>query len=112
MVDSDIISGKNHELLIRVDEQLKNLTREVRDMHTNVNQDVAVLKETKMGKAEAVELFAELKKVTDTHETSIEDLKLQAGNIKTMVKTVSTIGVSILALLQIIQILIAIGKSS
>ena len=110
MGESDLISGKNHELLIRVDEQLKNLTREVRDMHTNVNQDVAVLKETKMGKAEAVELFAELKKVTDAHEEDIEDLKLQAGSIKTMIKTVSMIGGGIIGLLQIIQIIIAIGQ--
>lgn len=111
MEDHTVKSAQNYELLIRVDEQLKNLTREVRDMHSSVNQDVAVLKETKLNKEDATVRFSEMQKAIDVHGTDIETLKTQATQIKTAIKTWGTIAAVILGGLQLIQIIVALAKS-
>lgn len=110
MDDPNQKSAQNYELLIRVDEQLKNLTREVRDMHTNVDQRVAILEKTKMDTTDAIERFGDITKVTDTQSKDIAALKLQAAQFKTMMKTWGTAAVVILGGLQIFQMIISITK--
>lgn len=95
-------SAQNYELLIRVDEQLKNLTREVRDMHSSVDQRVALLEETRLTKEDAAAKFSEMKKAIDSHGTDIEDLKTEATKIKTAIKTWGTIIAVLLTLVEIV----------
>lgn len=104
-------SAQNYELLIRVDEQMKNLTREVREMGGTLSQRMALAEATKMSKEEAIERFNDITKVTDAHATDIATLKTQATQIKTAIKTWGTVAAVILGGLQIIQIIVAIAKS-
>lgn len=108
MDDTSHKSAQNYELLIRVDEQLKNLTREVREMGGAINQRVALIEATKISKEEVVERFNEVTKITDAHTLDIDMLKTQAIQLKTMIKTWGSIALIVIGALQFIQIIVSL----
>ena len=73
MEETDKKSHQNYELLIRIDEQLKNLTREVRDNNSEMNKKVTLLEEVKLTKAEFLSLFTSMDKIIKDHEERIKN---------------------------------------
>jgi hypothetical protein len=92
-------SAQNYELLIRVDEQLKNLTREVREMGGSMSQRVALLDATKLSKEDATKSFNEVEKITHDHELRMRKVETSTDEIRTMIKTWgSIIGIALVVL--------------
>lgn len=66
-------SATNHELLIRLDEKVKSVLYELKDIKDNLGARVAVLEEVKLGKDEAYRLLADSVKVREDHERRIRE---------------------------------------
>lgn len=113
----DSKSGKNYELLIRLDEQMKNLTREVRDMSNGIEKRIAVVELGKVSKEELGEVQKNISKeitstqndsnkIHDDHEQRLRIVEKQLDEIITKLKTWGAICAIGLALLEIILKLI------
>ena len=90
MDTTDTKSHQNYELLIRIDEQLKNLTREVRDNNTEMNKKVTLLDEIKLTKAEFVSLFSQMETLIKDHEERLRINEKTADELKTQLRTWGT----------------------
>jgi hypothetical protein len=71
MLDQDTKSHQNYELLIRIDEQLKNLTREVRDSNAETTKKLTLIEEVKVLKSEMPSLFTNTDTILKDHEIRI-----------------------------------------
>lgn len=83
----EVISGKNYELLIRIDEQLKNLTSEVRNNNTDTTKRIGVLEEVKLAKSEFTTLFISMDTLLKDHEKRIKIAEDNDLVLKTQIKT-------------------------
>lgn len=95
-------SHQNYELLIRIDEQLKNFTREMRDSNAGFDRRIAVMESNKLSKEDANKMYLEAEKIHADHETRLRDVEEITKDISTKIKTWGSVAVIALGLLQII----------
>ena len=95
-------SHLNYELLIRLDENVKLLSRDVRDANSAINARIAVVESGKFDKAEAARIMVESEKIHKDHEDRIRKVETLAGNTQTQIKTWGSVAVAGLAILQVI----------
>lgn len=87
-------SKADHELLIRIDEQLKIVIRDIKEVKEGLSDRVALLEENKLDKAEAARLLAENLKVREDHYKrieSLEDSKVDKDEHKTLLTDVESL---------------------
>lgn len=72
----------DHDLLIRIDEQIKTFIKQMTDMH--------VLLGTKVDRTEVKSFFNESDKVHDDHEKRIRDLNDSEASIMTKISEIKT----------------------
>lgn len=98
----DSKSHQNYELLIRIDEQLKNFTREVRESNIGFDRRIAILDTNKLGKDEAMRMQVESDKIHTDHESRLRSVEDKITKTQTQIKTWGTAIAIALSLLQII----------
>ncbi len=104
-------SAQNYELLIRLDEQMKNLAKDVRELNNTTGQRISVLDAVKYNKEEAIRTFAEVEKVTGDHEVRIRKVEKAVEQTQTQMKTWGTVFAVVIGLLQIIQIVSSLSNT-
>jgi hypothetical protein len=102
MENSEHKSAQNYELLIRIDEQLKNFTREVRESNAGFDRRIAIIESSKIEKDEAIKMYVDAGKVTSDHETRLRTVEEIVSEVNTRLKTWGTVAVTSLAILQLI----------
>lgn len=102
MDDHAVKSAQNYELLIRVDEKLLNLTREMRDMSVNFSGQLASLNTAKFDKEEAARHERSDGKIHEDFENRLRIVEQSVNQLITRLKTWGAVlGVG-LAILQIV----------
>lgn len=108
--DTTSKSTQNYELLIRVDEKLQLLSRDVRDMSSATASQFSVIESKKLDKEEAARIQGESEAQLKDHEDRIRNLEKTTDRLMTMVKTWGSIAGLVFSILQVIQIVTTLNK--